>query len=367
MDTKRLDRIEIKNETRGEFSAVIATHGVVDSDGDVTEPGAFRDGQKVVVSAFGHSAMHGELPVGTGTLQVQKTRTVVNGRYFMDVPSAAAAFLTMKALHEQGLGEWSYGYRVVDAEMAERDGRRVRLLKALDAFEVSNVAKGAGVGTRTLAAKHDSDSLQEEARAVTSTKTAIKAHTTVTTDRPWDAQGMLAGLPEDASVSDLRAVHAAVDAAADPEAKHAYEFPHHHGVDGPANIRACVAGIAALNRRSDLPETARKGIYDHLAGHLVEADREPPALLEPGASAKNIDRLASLIDELGEVVTQIGEVGTSRAAKGKKLSSLTFEALGWAEEALDQVASEMKRLRSSPRDQAAAELARFIASQHHAG
>ena len=57
MDTKRLGHVEIKDEAKGEFSAVIATYGVVDKDGDVTVPGAHKDGQRVVVSPYEHSSM----------------------------------------------------------------------------------------------------------------------------------------------------------------------------------------------------------------------------------------------------------------------------------------------------------------------
>ncbi len=365
MDTKRLGRIDIKDEAKGEFSAVIATYGVIDSDGDVTLPGAHQTGQKVVVSDYGHSATRGRMPVGSGVIRAEKSRTIVTGAYFMDVPEARSAFVTMKRLHEDGIGEWSYGYDVIDSEMGVQDGQRVRFLKEQNVFEVSHVLRGAGVGTRTLAAKSDTDGRRQEA-TVTDHKTAIRPHTATWTDRAWDGPAMLAAVPEKATVSDLRSVFAGVDAVADPEAKDSYLFAHHHGVDGPVNLRACVYGIAALNRDTAMAGKARDGIYEHLAGHLRDADREPPGLLAPGDRPKNIDRLTGLLDELAVVVGDIRDVGSSRSAKGKKLSSYTFEVLGWAEEDLDQVAADVKRLLSTPRDAAATEYVRFIAQQFRA-
>jgi len=361
MDTKRLGLVEIKDEAKGEFSSIIATYGALDSDGDVTEPGAHKDGQRVVVSSYGHSAAKGQLPVGTATLQVQNNRTVAKGNYFMDIPEARDSFLTMKRLHEQGLGEWSYGYEVLDAEMGERDGRRVRFLKSLDVFEVSHVLRGAGVGTRTLTAK---DAPNHPEPTMTEYKAAIRPHPGAVTAREWDGPAVLAAIGESATVSDLRSIFAGVDTHADPETKAAYLFPHHHGVGGPANVRACVAGIAAINRATNLPDEARKGMYEHLAGHLRDSDREPPGLQAPGGQAKNIDRLPALLDELAGLVEDIREVGSSRAAKGKQLSSLTFEVLGWAAEDLARLDLTVKSLLASPREAAATAYVRLLAQRH---
>jgi hypothetical protein len=373
MDTKRLGPVDIKDEAKGEFSAVIATYGVIDKDLDVTLPGAHKSGQRVVVSPYNHSSMGGASPVGAGTLQVEANRTVVKGAYFMDIPEARSAFLTMKRLHEQGLGEWSYGYEVTESEMGEKDGQRVRFLKSQDVFEVSHVLRGAGVGTRTLAAKEAAIDHQEPTVPVPELvqyKAAIRPHASAVTAREWDGTAVVSAIPDDASVSDLRSVFAWVDSAGDPEAKTNYRFPHHHGTGGPANVRALVAGIAVLNGArggTTIPDVDRKAVYNHLASHLRDADREPPELRSAdGGEVKNIDRLPALLDEMAAVVDDIREVGSSRAAKGKKLSSLTFEALGWADEDLARVTAEVKRLLASPRDAAATEFVRFIAQQHRA-
>ena len=379
MDTKRLGHVELKADDKGEFIAVIATYGVVDKDGDVTLPGAHKNGQKVVVSPYGHSSMGSALPVGSGTLHTEPGRTVVKGHYFMDIPEARSAFLTMKRLHQQGLGEWSYGYEVIDAEMGEKDGQRVRILKQQEVYEVSHVLRGAGVDTRTLAAKDAEgavtaikqfgNSTLKEKPVEVEYKAAIRPHSTHVTAREWDGTAVVAAIPDDAKVSDLRSVYAWVDSNGDPEAKTNYKFPHHHGVDGPANVRALVSGIAALNGArgaTAIPDADRKAVYNHLAQHLRDADREPPALKDSGGQVKNIDRLMALSVELAEVVDEIREVGSSRQAKGKKLSSLTFETLGWVEEDLARVTAEVKRILASPRDAVATEYVRFIAQQHRA-
>lgn len=153
MQTKRLNRVEIKDADKGEVSAIFATFNAKDSDGDVTLPGGFADGGIVPISAYGHRSWQGALPVGKGKLRETKTEAVMDGKFFLDTADGADTFTTVKHLAEDGLGEWSYGYDVIESDRGDFNGEPVRFLKRLKVHEVSPVLLGAGVGTRTLAAK----------------------------------------------------------------------------------------------------------------------------------------------------------------------------------------------------------------------
>jgi hypothetical protein len=372
MDTKRLGRVEIKDEAKGEFSAVIATYGVIDSDGDVTQPGAHQDGQKVVVSPYNHSSMGAAPPVGLAVLRAEKTRTVADGQYFMDIPEGRSAFMAMKRLHEQGLGEWSYGYNVVDAEMGELEGQRVRFLKQLDVFEVSHVLRGAGVGTRTLTAKDaPATSVPKEKPVEVEYKAAIRPHTTQVTARAWDGTAVVAAIADDASVSDLRSVFAWVDAAGDPEAKTNYRFPHHHGAGGPANVRALLTGIAVLNGArggTTIPDDDRKAVYNHLAGHLRDSDREPPELKEtPGGDLKFFEHGIDTMAVVSSYLESAQRVVALRAVNGKNLSHVNVEVLDWLLDEWAVLGRELKALRDTPREAAAVEYVRFLAMNQPVG
>ncbi|MGH9250129.1 MAG: HK97 family phage prohead protease [Acidimicrobiales bacterium] len=372
MDIKRLGPVDFKAGDKGEFSAVIATYGVIDSDGDVTEPGAHRNGQKAVVSPYGHASMMGTLPVGTAVLKTEAGRTVAEGQYFMDMPEGRSAFTAMKRLYEQGLGEWSYGYEIVDAEMGEMDGQRVRFLKQVDVYEVSHVLRGAGVGTGTLAAKDGPGTDQivpvKEKPVEVEYKAAIRPHGTPVTARAWDGTAVVSAIADDASVSDLRSVYAWVDSNGDPEAKTNYRFPHHHGPGGPANVRALVTGIAVLNGArggTTIPDGDRKAVYNHLASHLRDDDREPPELKEkPGGELKffeeGIDAMAVVATYLESAQRVIG----LRAVRGKALSHVNTEVLDWLLEDWAKLGHELKALRDTPRERAATELVRFLALDH---
>ena len=151
MSTKSLHRVEVKDADRGEVTAVFATLGVKDSDGDVTLPGAFEDGADVVISAYGHTSWQGLLPVGKGTIREVSDEVILDGRFFLDTQAGKDTFTVVKELGPRG--EWSYGFDTLKYSFGEHEGERVRFLEKQKVHEVSPVLLGAGVGTRTLAAK----------------------------------------------------------------------------------------------------------------------------------------------------------------------------------------------------------------------
>lgn len=152
--TKALSRVEIKDAEKGEVAAIFSTFDVIDSDGDVTLKGAFTDGAPVAISAYGHQSWKGALPVGKGRIRETSTEAVMEGRFFMDTTHGADTFRTVKAMSEDdNLQEWSYSLANVKSEPGTVEGKRVRVLKAIDVTEVSPVLKGAGVNTRTLTTK----------------------------------------------------------------------------------------------------------------------------------------------------------------------------------------------------------------------
>ena len=150
-ESKTLANFELKDEGDGAFSATFASFNVVDLDGDVTLPGAFRSGAKTVVGAFNHSSQRGDaLPVGIATLRSDSRRAWAEGEFF-DTPAGRTYRTTLKALGP--LAEWSYSYKVDDQSVEYADLRAwpgaKRILRGVTVYEVSPVLRGAGIGTRT--------------------------------------------------------------------------------------------------------------------------------------------------------------------------------------------------------------------------
>lgn len=332
MNTKSFTGFQVKDAAKGEFRAVFSTFNAIDSDGDVTFPDAFEDGTEVRISAYGHASWGGVLPVGKGVIHSDEKEAWVDGQFFMDTTHGKDTFLTVKAMGT--LQEWSYSVEPTKNSYGEFEGRRVQFLEKLKGpHEVSPVLAGAGVGTRTLMTK--------AAPAAPAHKRAIPLHETEVVARSWDAAAVETGIAADARPSELRSVYAWVDPDGDPEAKSSYKFPHHHGVGGPANARSCLAGIAALNGArggADLSEADRKAVYNHLAAHLRDADREPPELRsQPGGALKFNDELIEGLAGISALVDSATRVVALRAEKGKTLSRVNAEVLEW-------IADDLKRL-----------------------
>lgn len=151
---KSIAQLEIKDADKGEVRAVIATLGVIDRDGDIIRKGAIPDGARVVVSSYGHDAVWGNRPAGKGTLSTEGNKVLFDGRLFLNTSDGRDTFEVLKEMGTDQ--EWSFGFRIIGDEVPTEDEQRqgaYRILTKLDAFEVSPVLIGAGIGTRTLAVK----------------------------------------------------------------------------------------------------------------------------------------------------------------------------------------------------------------------
>lgn len=148
---------EFKESGSGKFKAVFSTFNVIDLDGDVTLPGAFKDGEEVRISYWGHR-WH-DLPSGRGVIHADNEKAWVDGQFFLDTEAGLETYKTVKNLG--GLQEYSYGYDVLDSATGRFEDKQVRFLKSLKVFEVSPVFLGAGIGTQTLEIKGNKQTIQE--------------------------------------------------------------------------------------------------------------------------------------------------------------------------------------------------------------
>lgn len=115
---------------------------------------------------------------------------------------------------------------------------------------------------------------------------AVGTHKTATSDASWDGPANEKQLPSPMPMSKARAAYAWIaDGAGDDDGvtKSDCKFIHHEvdsdGNVGPANLTACSTGIAALNGArggTTIPSDQRRGVYNHLAAHLRDANQEPP-------------------------------------------------------------------------------------------
>ena len=87
--------------------------------------------------------------------------------------------------------------------------------------------------------------------------------------------------------------HAWYDPGADtehdpPQEKQAYKLPHHELLDGRLKVvwhgvRAAMQVLAGARGGVEIPGSDVKGVYQHLAEHYEEFDKEPPSYDEIGS------------------------------------------------------------------------------------
>src|SRR5256885_6339454 len=100
---------QIKDEAQGEITAVVATLGVVDRDGDVILAGSMPPVSRVKLSAYGHDVvMEGAAPVGLGTISPISDKAILHARYFLSTTRGLDAFRTVQELGDDG--EFSFGF-----------------------------------------------------------------------------------------------------------------------------------------------------------------------------------------------------------------------------------------------------------------
>jgi hypothetical protein len=162
--------------------------------------------------------------------------------------------------------------------------------------EFSPVLLGAGIATRTLALK-DANNARRSVPIVN--KAATPVHHTDTNDAAWDGPENGLQVTQGEDVSYYRRIYAWQDPEGDVGSKSTWRFIHHfvsgEGEPGAASTRACVMGIAILNGArtgTTIPEADHRGIWNHLAGHLEDADVSPPVL-------RSLDKITvKLLDEI---------------------------------------------------------------------
>ena len=317
----KCQELKMLDEAAGTFRAAFATLNVKDLGNDVILPGAIEQNTPVRISAYNHSSWGGNLPVGKGKILEQPDLLVLEGEFFLDTTNGNDTYKTVKHLGD--LQEWSFGFDVIDEGRGELNGEKVNYLKKLSVYEVAPVLLGEGIGTRTLDIK--------------SLKNAIAPHTTPTVDQSWSASDNLKRLKVDEKAGYYKKEFAYQIADTDGTKKSDYKFPHHEvdgeGNIGAANTRACSAGIAALNGArggASIPDGDRKGVWNHLARHLKDADMEPPELKAAGekpTGMKFVDHIDFVLEGIRDLVSRSQAIEELREAEGKTISTLSIDRL----------------------------------------
>lgn len=328
-------------DERGHGRAVFATLNVVDKDGDVTEPGAFGEQEVFVLPTHNW----GSVPLGKGRISEEGDQAVVDFQLNLDTEAGREWHQALKFDMANGtpLQEWSYGFTIKESEQETRDGESVRVLKAMDVHEVSPVIVGAGEGTRTLAVKHGG------------TKTAVRGHSTSTSDQTWDGGANERNLPSPMPIGTARDAYAWIENSQVEDGempKSSGRFIHHFVTDagepGAASTRACITGIGVLNGArggTTIPDSDRRGVFEHLAAHLRDADEDVPELRSYDECAMKLsDQIRFACWDAEAALERAKTVKAARAEDGRDLSPDRYADVGDLRKALDSLHATAKAL-----------------------
>ena len=142
----------------GDFIATFATMEVIDHDDDVTRPGAFTNGQEVIIEPWNHGW---DLPAGKGKIYADDQRAWIDGKFFIDTEVGRENYRTVKNMGD--LAEWSYTFYILESSSGDFDEKPVRFLEKMDVVGVSPVTRGAGIDTGTESIKSADSETEGEA------------------------------------------------------------------------------------------------------------------------------------------------------------------------------------------------------------
>lgn len=346
-----ISNLKFDDTEQGKFTGVFSTLNIIDKDDDITISGAFGT-QNVILSQYNHGSWGqgaGALPIGVGVISEKGNEGIIEGEIDMDDPAAVAVYKKMKYLKSKGrVQEFSYSLPEIDYEYQERDGKRVRVLKRIKVNEVSPVLMGAGVNTRLLDIKSHEE------------KKAIPSHTTGTNDSAWSAGKNEKKVKQDQKLAYYKKIYGWYDPDGEVGVKSTYKFIHHFvsedGTPGDASTRACSSGIAILNGArggTNIPDADRKGLYNHLAKHLRDADKEPPELRSVDAQGTKMpltDHIEVLIADAEEVIERLEEVKGLRGEEGRNPSEATLKRADMMKSQLSELISRLDKVEEKQSD-----------------
>lgn len=161
MKTKNLSaQVKATGNDTGEFEAIVAVFGNVDSGGDVIVKGAFADtlsewgasGDPIPV-VWSHDSNDPFSHIGS-VVEASETDTglLVKGQLDLDNPKAAQVH---KLLKGRRVTQFSFAYSVLDGGPTEIDGESAFELRKLKLYEVGPTLVGMNQSTELLSAKSE--------------------------------------------------------------------------------------------------------------------------------------------------------------------------------------------------------------------
>lgn len=330
---KKFVDFEIKdvNEEERTFWAVAST-GIKDRDGDIIEPAGWKlkNFKKNPVILWAHE--YRSLPIANAVeIKIENDRLMFKPKFIAGeiYPFAETLWQMYKNRH---LRTFSVGFMPLKFEDLENDGgdkgekgmivgvryTSQELLEISGCPVPSNVDAMAQRAFGHVIAKSfgliEPDQDPGPYKGAIPFKTAGKDPD----DAVWDAGKEV----KEAEVADLKIMCTWVNSE-EPDLKTSYKLPHQRAKGHNVVWRAVAAAMAALlGARGGvrIPAEDRQGVYNHLAKHYKQFDKEPPEFKEYDEPELREIFEDVWFEELGDIVTMEMELGEIEEKSGRVLS-----------------------------------------------
>jgi HK97 family phage prohead protease len=235
-------------------------------------------------------------------------------------------------------GEFMRGFSVGFINEGSRDNGGVTVLIKNTLFEVSAVNVPANAMALAYSKGIDVEPLKRimhEHKMMQKGVMPYVGNETMPEDTEWDANKEQTVVWNEGDQAKYAKMHAWFDDEADdedengyPDVKSAYKLPHHNS-DGKVVWKGVAAAMSALlggRGGVDIPEKDRDGVYEHLAKHYKQFDKEVPEKNFDQADAEdavgklsksNKETILSAIKTLTEVLNAEQEADNKGGSSGR--------------------------------------------------
>ena len=275
----------------------VGSTGHVDRYGDVIEVGGWdlKNYQKNPVFLWAHD--YRQPPVGKA-LKVKKTD---KGLLFRIQFPTAEEYPFADTVYKLYLGGYlratSVGFQDLEREpINDKEGKQIGWrFKKQELYELSAVPVPANPQALVMAVQKGvvsprevenltgvpfEEKLVEEAEAEAKGVILFKDYPADQEDAPWDGPAEV----KTAEVSDLKKMCTWFDSE-NPDTKGSYKLPHHRAQGYNTvwqGVSAAMAVLLGARGGVNIPEADKKGVYNHLAKHYAQFDKDPPEFKEYG-------------------------------------------------------------------------------------
>lgn len=341
----------VEEAEHGGFEGYGAVFNNRDLGGDVMLPGSVRNVDELVRSGFiGLNHDWDRLPIAIITDAKQDDHGLwLQTAYHSTDEAQAARRVALERLNAGKSVGLSIGYTVLPNGSAQRE-QGTRELRAVQVHEVSQVN-----------APMNPQALMEGAKAFDD-KTAHPVHTTPKADEgaAWDGPAEV-GKAE--GEEQLWRMHAWRATDADPDVKSSYKLPHHRA-DGTLVWRGTAAAMGAIMGSRggvDIPDSEKRGVYNHIAAHYRQFDKEPPEFRGHRPIQELAKASEGAVFDLSAYVSRLAGYSAERAKEGRVLSGANRQRLTTLLDALNDVRGDIEKLLRETEPEKRADARRLMA------